>query len=310
MAKKKAASKGKMKQSTKKKTLEERLLSPHVSAHIDMMRGWFDEAGLEIEDGDLEAMVMQNPDMLELLEDSDPSSMPLRNLLEQSFRAVLTPFRKALVQAEQSEGGLVELYRLYKRAVELGREELGAECFAEDVGAFGTFEDGLAFVNTLAEAAEAAAAIGHLDEAIEGLQEALQLAPEDPFGWRKQLAAHLMLAGRDEEAAEMFRQRRGLREPGWLYLAALSAFRCGMERKERDWLLAKALDADSMIADAILARSGMDDVGSLWEARIEEDEDFAQQIYANTSVWRRTLAACEWLHDQLAEFDAINGHLL
>lgn len=177
-----------------------------------------------------------------------------------------------------------EAHDFYLRGVAAGKEALGADMFEEEVGDFWGIVETRPYMRARHRLAETLWKLGRHGEAIDHLNDMLRLNPNDNQGIRYRLAGFLMTLKRDAELEKLLADYPDDGGMGWLYTAALAAFRRGGETQESTTRLRKALEINPHIPAYLTQQRKLPRKRASYLEWGGEDE---AQEYArdNTAIW-------------------------
>ena len=143
--------------------------------------------------------------------------------------------------AQHSRRGSDKELDLWRSAVTAGEDALGPAGFMDFAGAFWGFLETRPYMRARFGLARALWSRGKHDDAINHLQEMLELNPDDNQGVRNILTAYLAEAGRDGDLGKLMAQYPDEYSAVWAWTGALLAF-----RKAGDGAAARKVLGDAM----------------------------------------------------------------
>jgi tetratricopeptide (TPR) repeat protein len=204
----------------------------------------------------------------------------------------------AYVILADEERTLKKAVALYAKGVEAGERALGPEFFKREVGHFWGLSGTRPYMRARFGLARCLWRLRRHDEAIAHFSETLRLNPNDNQGVRYMLARYLLEVGRDSDAVDILNFYDGDGTAEWNYTWVLITFRKEGDSESARDLLWKAIRANYHAPNFLLGRRSLPpvlpdefSVGFESEAVCYADE--------NTTVWRQTAGALEWLGRQL-----------
>lgn len=130
-----------------------------------------------------------------------------------------------ILLAEHSRRGSDEELDLWARAVTAGEDTLGAAGFMDFAGAFWEFRETRPYMRARLGLARALWNRDERDDAINHLEEMLELNPDDDQGVRHLLAAYLAEAERNDDLCQLMARYPDEHSAAWAWTGALLAFR-------------------------------------------------------------------------------------
>ena len=200
--------------------------------------------------------------------------------------------------AEHAERGSDEALDLWQRAVDAGKEALGAD-FEEFEGEFWGFLETRPYMRARFGLAWALWKRGAREEAIDHLHAMLKLNPNDNQGVRYVLADWLVDAERNAELTELLKQYRDDDMAAWSWTTALAAFRRDGDSAASRKALAKAVKSNKHVAAYLLGEQPLPKTLPPFISPGQKDEAI-HYVAGGRPGWLATSGALDWLRHGLA----------
>jgi tetratricopeptide (TPR) repeat protein len=207
--------------------------------------------------------------------------------------AIYPDCAEAYVLLGERQSDTAKASDLYAQGVAAGERALGKQRFEEDAGQFWGQGDTRPYMRARFGLAQTLAATGRLPEAMAHYRELLRLNPGDNQGVRYLYLPALLELGEDAEAARYMKQAPPEGSATWAYTRALLAFRLGGDCPAARDELAKALDVNPAVPDALLSEDGSSQLpASYAPGSMEEALVCAREVVA---AYSKTPGALAWL---------------
>jgi tetratricopeptide (TPR) repeat protein len=189
---------------------------------------------------------------------------------------------------------------LYRRAVEAGERQLGAELFAEAAGHFWGLIETRPYMRARQQLAVRLLKVGQVDQAIDHFGELLRLNPGDNQGNRYLMADALLFADRPDELAELLDRPEYKDEVSaeWSFTRALHAYRRTKDSPQAAQELEKAMGVNPFVVPLL---TGHKQPPALPPTQYSPGSEEEAIVYLNLfgHNWFATPGAIEWIDGRL-----------
>jgi len=187
-----------------------------------------------------------------------------------------------------------DAFQIYKKAVDFGKEQLGANYFIENTGHFWLMIDSRPFMTAKLGYADCLGAMGRINESIKEYQEMLVLNPGDNQGIRYILGSKLLQSKRYTEYLALHQQFDDENSAGWLYNYALCLFITGGASPKANKALQNAYKCNKHVLKIFTGKEKAKDAmpGYYSPGDVNEATDY---LMGNFNLWNSYPQSFSWL---------------
>jgi len=196
-----------------------------------------------------------------------------------------------LAEQEKSPEGAL---KLYQKAVEYGKEQLGETYFKENKGHFWLMIETRPYMTAKLGFAQCLEALDWQDEAIKEYDEMLELNPGDNQGVRYMLASLLLYTGKYKAFNELYKKFKDEESTFWLFNYALYLFATEGPTAKANRALALANKENSNVIDVMTQRKVLAKNPQGYYSPGDENEA-AYYLMDNFKSWLNVEDTLDWL---------------
>jgi len=187
-----------------------------------------------------------------------------------------------------------DAFQLYKKAIDFGKEQLGANYFIENVGHFWLMVDSRPFMTAKLGYADCLGAMGRINESIKEYQEMLVLNPFDNQGIRYLLGSILLLNKQYAEYLVLHQQFNDEHSATWLYNYALYLFITGGASPKANKALRDAYKCNKHVLRILTGKEKAIDTMPGYYSPGDENEAI-DYLMGNFNLWNSYPQSFSWL---------------
>lgn len=195
--------------------------------------------------------------------------------------------------AEHSEK-VEDAFQFYKKAVDLGKEQLGANYFIENKGNFWLMIDSRPFMTAKLGYADCLGAMGKINESIEEYKEMLVLNPNDNQGIRYILGSKLLRSKQYSEFLALHQQFKDEYSATWLYNYALYLFITGGASPKANKALHDAYKCNKHVIRILTGKEKTKD-NKLGHYSPGDENEATEYLMGNFGIWNDHPKTFSWL---------------
>lgn len=196
--------------------------------------------------------------------------------------------------AEEQAHSLEASMQLYGQGVAAGERTLGSQYFKENEGLFWVLLETRPYMRARLGLAQVLWQFGERRAAIDHTFALLRLNPNDNQGVRYLLLSWLLLAGRHDEAEQLWNQYKDDGSAQWTWSYALMAYLDKGGGPEAERLLAEAIRNNPHVAPFLLGRMPLPDNDPAY-IRPGQPDEATVYVLQNLELWQQTEGALRWL---------------
>lgn len=201
---------------------------------------------------------------------------------------------RALNYLAEHANNVEESFLLYKKAMDLGKEQLGDNYFIENKGHFWLMIDSRPFMTAKFGYADCLGAMSNINESISEYQEILVLNPNDNQGVRYVLSSLLLLQKRYHDFLALHMQFKDECSAVWLYNYALYLFIKGGPSPKANMALQSAYKNNKHVLRILTGKEKATENKSGYYSRGDENEA-TEYLMGNFELWNDHPKAFVWL---------------
>lgn len=202
----------------------------------------------------------------------------------------------AYVILAQETKSITKALEYYQQGVAAGERAIGQDKFAELIGHFWGFLETRPYMRAREGLALMLREYGDEDEAIDHIEEMLELNPNDNQGIRYHLLSIYMDLEDDDEAYELLGRYKNDRSAEWLYSGALLAYRRQEGKVSSSKKLKAALDYNPHVPLFLLGRKRLPEILAPFFSPRDENEAVGY-VAGALKQWFDTPGALDWLRE-------------
>lgn len=200
--------------------------------------------------------------------------------------------------AEQEMFPEIELIFL-ERAIEIGRGKFGDDFLKKNKGNFWLVHETRPFMRCLHSYSNCLNAMGLVAEAMEVLEEMIELNPNDNQGVRDQLLLYCISIEEPERFNHYAKMYKEDSMAFALFNRALFSFQTKFATKPSNEDLQKAIDSNKFVVPKLLSEKFCDGLADSYSPGSKEEADY--YVSHAYEVWREIPGALDWLKKQISK---------